>query len=274
MRNRHRIFIILIFLRQLEMRLVHMRNRRARIFLLDSKLRQPARLFNNSFNLLNYHDSAKTFFRFSVEQILQLVDLLNFPVTVRLNNGILMPGLECFCILLRRMAYPCRFVDLEEFFEREASEISRAFNYMIDIMYDVAVARLNLTSINVTRYNTLLRHANEFVPFENTIFFIDGTVRRICRATNNQKVTYNGHKRKHALKYQSIVSLDGLIADLRGPYCGSRHDARMLSDSKVMHDIYNLNNSNNIYINCYGDPAYPNIANLHRPFIGGNITAE
>ena len=52
---------------------------------------------------------------------------------------------------------------------------------------------------------------------DNCWGFIDGTVRPICRPEENQKVVYNGHKRVHALKYQSVVAANGLIASLYGP---------------------------------------------------------
>ena len=41
--------------------------------------------------------------------------------------------------------------------------------------------------------------------------FIDGTTRKICRPEKDQKVMYNGHKRGHAFKYQSVTAPNGLI---------------------------------------------------------------
>jgi len=58
--------------------------------------------------------------------------------------------------------------------------------------------------------------------------FVDGTVRAICRPKVNQRVVYNGHKRVHSLKFQSVVAPNGLIANLLGPVEGRRHDAAML----------------------------------------------
>ena len=46
--------------------------------------------------------------------------------------------------------------------------------------------------------------------------FINGTVRPICRTKQNQRTVF-GHKRLHALKYQSVVAANGLIAHLYGP---------------------------------------------------------
>ena len=42
---------------------------------------------------------------------------------------------------------------------------------------------------------------------DNVLGFVDGTLRGIAHPIQNQRVTYNGHKRKHGLKYQSITNL-------------------------------------------------------------------
>lgn len=49
--------------------------------------------------------------------------------------------------------------------------------------------------------------------------FIDGTVLKFARPGDNavQNSAYNGHKRKHALKYQTITPSNGLISHASGP---------------------------------------------------------
>ena len=42
---------------------------------------------------------------------------------------------------------------------------------------------------------------------DNVWGFVDCTLRGIARPVQNQRVTYNGHKRKHGLNYQSITTL-------------------------------------------------------------------
>ena len=51
----------------------------------------------------------------------------------------------------------------------------------------------------------------------NCFGFIDGTVRPICRPAELQEVVYNGHKRVHALKFQSLTVPSGVIGNLFGP---------------------------------------------------------
>ena len=47
--------------------------------------------------------------------------------------------------------------------------------------------------------------------------FVDGTIRPIYRPGENRRVVYNGHKRVHCLKFQSVVPPNGMIANLFGP---------------------------------------------------------
>ena len=42
---------------------------------------------------------------------------------------------------------------------------------------------------------------------DNVWGFVDCILRGIARPVQNQRVIYNGHKRKHGLKYQSITTL-------------------------------------------------------------------
>ena len=66
--------------------------------------------------------------------------------------------------------------------------------------------------------------------------FIDGTVRGVCRTQENQCIiyNYNGHNQVYSRTLQSLVTPNGLIARLVGPYDGKKHDSRMLADSGLL----------------------------------------
>ena len=49
---------------------------------------------------------------------------------------------------------------------------------------------------------------------DNCFGFVDRTVRRICRPGEMQRLVYNGHKRVHALKFQSLSLPNGIIANM------------------------------------------------------------
>ena len=53
----------------------------------------------------------------------------------------------------------------------------------------------------------------------------------ISRPNQNQRLVYNGHKKVHALKFQSVVAPNGLIANLFDSIEGRRHESGMLADS-------------------------------------------
>jgi len=72
---------------------------------------------------------------------------------------------------------------------------------------------------------------------QNCWGFIDGTVRPISRPGRNQRVMYNGHKKVHSIKFQSIAAPNGLIANLYGPVEGKRHDSAMLAQSQVLNQL-------------------------------------
>lgn len=52
----------------------------------------------------------------------------------------------------------------------------------------------------------------------NVVNFIDGTVISVARPKENlpQRIIYNGQKCKHALSYQALSTLDGLIFHIAG----------------------------------------------------------
>ena len=56
---------------------------------------------------------------------------------------------------------------------------------------------------------------------------MDGTVRPICKPKHDQRAVYNENKRVHALKFQSVVAANGMIANLFGPVERRRHDSRI-----------------------------------------------
>ena len=64
--------------------------------------------------------------------------------------------------------------------------------------------------------------------------FVNGKVRPICRPGRNQQLVYNGHKRVHALKFQSAVAPNGILANLYGPGEGRRHDSAILAMSGLV----------------------------------------
>ena len=72
---------------------------------------------------------------------------------------------------------------------------------------------LNPTSLEEYTYAVSRKGA----PLDNCFGFVDGTVRPITQPGENQRVLYNGHKRVHAIKFQSVLLPIGLIVNMFGP---------------------------------------------------------
>ena len=85
---------------------------------------------------------------------------------------------------------------------------------------------------------------------------------------------YNGHKRVHAIKCQSVVTPNGVIANLSGPFEGKSHDSTMLHESGLLTDLRRVAFYNGGPLCLYGDPAYPLGVHLQGPFTGNNLTSQ
>ena len=84
--------------------------------------------------------------------------------------------------------------------------------------------------------------------------FIDGTVRPIARPTSEQQLYYSGHKGYHGMKFQSIVTPDGLISSLYGPEMGPKGDWKLWEESGIEFILRGMFDERTLYL--YGDPAY------------------
>ena len=126
---------------------------------------------------------------------------------------------------------------------------------------------------NIASYASAIH--NHGTPLENCCGFIDGTVRRIARLKKNQRNMYNGHKRVHSMKFQSVVIANDLIANLAGPFEGKRHDSTMLYQSGLLPQLQQHAFYDGAPLCRYGDPAYPlRVVHLQGPFKDRQLTPE
>ena len=130
-------------------------------------------------------------------------------------------GVEGLCILLRRLSYPCRYGDMIQRFPKPVPILSMVTNQLVDQVYSHHAHRVTQWNHNILYPVKLQTYVDAVVskgsPLANCFGFIDGTVRPITRPGANQRTVYNGHKRVHALKFQSVALPNGLIGNLYGP---------------------------------------------------------
>lgn len=143
--------------------------------------------------------------------------------------------------MLKRYAYPNRYAVLVPRFARPIPQICMIANHTMNFVYDNWHHLLESFEQNWLSPEHLQTYANYVhqsgAPLDNCWGFVDGTVRPVCRPQQGQRELYNGHKRVHGIKFQSIVVPNGMIANLFGPIMGRRHDAYMLARSGVLDEL-------------------------------------
>ena len=224
-------------------------------------------------------EECKVELRFYKSDLAVLLHALRFPDRFVCSQRAVCSGMEGLCILLKRLAFPCRFTDMVMRFGRNPTELCLIFNHVLDFVYQTHQHRLNSWNQPFLNTPALEQYAQSIhargAPLQNCFGFVDGTLCKISRPKNNQREVYNGHKRAHALKFQNVVVPNGLIANLNGPYEGRRHDATVLCESGLLWDLQVVAWANDGRPLClYGDPAYPLGIHLQAPFRNVPLTPQ
>ena len=100
---------------------------------------------NRDFEYWNYEkfslfdvsdDDCIAEFRFEKHDITRLKNALQLPNTIRcrLYNDLKVDSTEALCILLKRLAYPCRYSDMIHRFSRPVPQLSMIFNELLNII--------------------------------------------------------------------------------------------------------------------------------------------
>ena len=172
-------------------------------------------------------DECKAEFRVRKRDLPTLAQALRIPPAFHLSQRSVVDGMEGLCMLLKRLAYPCRYGDLIHRFGRPVPLLSMATNHVLDYIYNThghLITQWNHTLLSPLSLEVYAETINQKgAALENCFGFVDGTVRPIARPDEHQRIMYNGHKRVHALKFQSVALPNGLIGNLFGPVGKSNH---------------------------------------------------
>lgn len=177
------------------------------------------------------------------------------------------------CVFLRRLVSRDRLSALLREFGRSQSGICNIYLWVLDFLDNkfgwILDRDWRRIAASAPAFAEAVHRAG--APLANVWGFIDGTARTIARPTEGQEAVYSGHKRIHCLKFQSIVTPDGLIAHLHGPIEGRRHDMALLNISGVLVEARRYLQGYALY----GDSGYQNCGLLVSPFRNTNtLTAE
>lgn len=85
---------------------------------------------------------------------------------------------------------------------------------------------------------------------DQLVLIFDGTYVRHQKSTNNeyQRKSYSGQKKTHLCKPFTICTTNGFIADICGPYLGTKNDATIMNDVMLDQDFRNLLKEDDIFV--------------------------
>ena len=131
-------------------------------------------------------------------------------------------------------------------------------------MHALAVQYLDSPIIFHHRMQSYAERVHQKVGLVETVWrFIEGTLCKTCQPSLFQKIMYSGHNWCHGIRFQLVVTPDGLFASMYGPVDGKRHDSFLLSRSGLLNKLQEFMPDGApedivaVIYSLYGDPAYP-----------------
>lgn len=237
--------------------------------------------FSFNFNAFTNLDCLHHF-RFEKRHVSDLVSVMGWPPTKlrTTRNRYRVTPILATCTVLRRLSAPARWRDLEELFGKHGPQLSEIFWEAVEFFLD---ARKHLVTAAISQqfiaeraelYSQCIHDKGKALT--NCIGFIDGTVLGIARPSGSlaQRVAYNGHKRKHAIKYQAVNTPNGLIQHVHiyRPLEGRRHDWTLYVRSKMDEILPRVLAVQGKRYCIYGDSGYNQRWFIDVPFQGSNVS--
>ena len=148
--------------------------------------------------------------RFSRAEIRELLVRMQLPKVFYTRDLDRAPMEEAFCMLLMRLAFPGRLVNLVAYFGRSVPACSRICNGMVALLHERFVDLIRMSPRLYTR-DRLSEYANAISVKLNVAVpvcgFIDGSHTAIARPIRHQRAFFSGHKRCHTLNWPRASAL-------------------------------------------------------------------
>ena len=234
-----------------------------------------------SFNFNMFSDAeCLSLFRFTKRDISRVIIALAWPENqnhTKKNRYAVTPLLTT-CIVLRRLSSSSRWTDMEIMFGKYAAQLSEIFWESLEHFMKRRECLLSSVSLighymspRARIYANAIREKGG--ALRNCVGFIDGSVIGVaCPGDNTaQSVAYNGHKRKHDLKFQAITAPDGMIVHAFGPLEGRRHDWTLYVKSELDEMLPYVLNYGKEKFCLFGDSGYHERWYLIVPFTGTSM---
>jgi hypothetical protein len=256
------------------------------INIVDSKINfVPGKIISQNRTIVSFdEEDIPNIFRFrSRDQLNQVLMGLQFPATFKGKYGHVYKGEEVFLLGLFRLAHPIPSTHLsyKAIFGYANDKVKKMFNIFLNficnewdyLLFDMMSYWKPQLSLFASKIREKCIKLGCYFDTTFKVFgFIDNTMNAMCRpgggptrdginAPRNdpiiQRSFYNGWKKCHGLKYQTVDIPNGMIFNAFGPVSCRHNDTFTLGESKIVEKIAKLFTPGepNFYI--YGDSAYP-----------------
>jgi hypothetical protein len=229
-------------------------------------------------------------FRTRKADLPRLMRAFRIPVSFTTTNRCSFTGEEVFLFSLWRFSDENILEDMaQHVFGREFTQWSRAFNKFVEHVFTTCIDILfNSLAFWVPFFPLFAEKIRQkladngcfFAPGTfNVMGFIDDTIREFCRPGGGpaydgpgaprfdpllQQAFYNGWKKIHGLKWETLCFPNGLAGFMWGP-CSARHnDLYSLLHSNLNDILLNIQAGNPLQYVMYGDAIFPVLSHLRR----------
>ena len=216
--------------------------------------------------------TCKATFRFEAAHLRRLCRALRFP-DVMSDHNFSATGEEVFLYMIKRLSYPATLSTLAWDSGRNISAQSEMFKQGIEHVYHNFAHLRDNRSLECWAHHFPMFAAHVQrggrkgrAPLNNCIGWVDGSNQFVSKPHLNQGIMFNGHKRKHCVKWQGVMLPNGIMPMPFGPINGSNTDAFMLERSGLVRAMRRACKKVGAIYQLYGDPAYPQSHWIGGPF--------
>ncbi|KAF8583052.1 hypothetical protein K439DRAFT_1647367 [Ramaria rubella] len=157
-----------------------------------------------------------------------LTEVLDLPDPLIMAHGYRASALECIALLCSRLRNPEDQWGLATKYAHPQSVILEITNETARYINDRWSHLLDWDDTGVVHPSRLHAYATalgEFSAPTTMVFrFIDCTICQTCRPGRFQELVYTGYKKCHGMKFQGVVTPNGLMAHLCGPFHTPQND--------------------------------------------------
>ena len=181
------------------------------------------------------------YFRFKKHDIPHVCALLLIPPEIITKSRYKFSSVEAFLVLCWRLSFPCSLLAGKEVFGRGRTALSEIIHWMLEFILFSCGHLLEFPTYysEPARLRLFANKINAKCPQSNCTGFLDTTLKRNTRPHIGQQAVYSGYKKIHGMKYQNVITPDGIIATQWGPVEGRRSDIWILAESDLIPTLTN-----------------------------------